>query len=95
MIPPDDEIDLHECRPHELRWELVPFLDQGFSEGWERVNIIHGIGEGVLKKEVWSILEDLDYIREFRHASIFEGGRGTTVAVYVTDRDSSSVRSEE
>ncbi|MFB6344599.1 MAG: Smr/MutS family protein [bacterium] len=95
MLPPDDEIDLHECYPGELRMKLLPFLDRGYSEGWEKVNIIHGVGEGVLKDRVWSMLEDLEYIDEFHHASIYDGGRGTTVAVYSKDDGPSGQETDE
>lgn len=82
MISADAEIDLHECRPHELQWELLPFLDRGLTENWHQVRVIHGIGEGVLKKKVWSILSDLDYVEDYRLASVYEGGRGVTVVLY-------------
>lgn len=78
----DEEIDLHECSPGELEWKLLPFLDRGYAEGWERVHIIHGKGKGVLKRMVWEILEELEYIESYKHGSVFEGGRGMTVADY-------------
>ena len=84
-MPPDDEIDLHDCRPYELRVRLLPFLDQGYADGWEKVHIIHGKGEGVLKDHVWRILDELEYIERFQLGSIYEGGRGMTVAHYRTD----------
>lgn len=82
MISVDAEIDLHENRPHELRMKLLPFLDTGLTENWHRIRIIHGKGEGVLKDEVWSILDELDYIKSYKLASIYEGGRGVTLAFY-------------
>lgn len=85
MISADAEIDLHECRPHELRWKLLPFLDRGLTENWESVRVIHGIGEGVLKEKVWSILEDLEYVEEYHLASVYEGGRGVTIVSYAKD----------
>jgi DNA mismatch repair protein MutS2 len=85
MITPDAEIDLHEANPSQLRWELLPFLDRGLTENWESVRIVHGVGEGVLKKEVWSFLDKLDYIEDYHLASIYEGGRGATVARYTRE----------
>lgn len=78
----DEEIDLHEKRPGELEWQLLPFLDRGYAEGWERVRIIHGKGKGVLKARVWEILDELDYIEDYRFGSYYEGGRGATIADY-------------
>lgn len=78
----DDEIDLHRCRLSEVEWKLLPFLDRGYAEGWERVRIIHGKGKGILRDKVWEILEELNYIESYTYASLYEGGRGTTVADY-------------
>jgi len=68
-----------------LRWQLLPFLDRGLTENWDQVRIIHGVGEGVLKERVWTILSDLDYIANYQLASIYEGGRGVTIATYVRE----------
>lgn len=85
-MPPDDEIDLHDCQPHELRLRLLPFLDRGYANGWDKVHIIHGKGEGVLRDRVWTMLRDLEYIEDFKLGSIYEGGQGMTVARYRTDQ---------
>jgi len=85
MIPPDDEIDLHDCMPYEVRMKLLPFLDQGYADGWDKVHIIHGKGEGVLRRVVWDILDELEYIDQYQLASIYEGGQGKTIAIYDPD----------
>lgn len=82
MTPVDAEIDLHEYRPEEIRFKLLPFLDRGYAENWQQIRIIHGQGQGVIKRKVRSILEDLDYIATFRSAHHYEGGAGATVAKY-------------
>jgi len=85
MMPPDDEIDLHNCTPGEIRMKLLPFLDRGYANGWDKVHIIHGKGEGILREHVWDVLDSLDYIERYEFGSIYEGGTGMTVATYRND----------
>lgn len=93
MTSGDAEINLHGSTPYELRWKLIPFLDRGLTENWTNVKIIHGIGRGVLRDEVWAILDDLDYIVEYKLAPRHEGGRGVTVANYREGHEDHSRRS--
>ncbi len=78
----DAEIDLHSYAPGQVRLNLLPFLDRGYAENWERVRIIHGQGEGIIKGRVHEILDEISYISEFRNARRDEGGAGATIAIY-------------
>lgn len=81
-MSPDAEIDLHGCLPGNVRWKLLPFLDQGLTEEWTKVYVIHGEGEGVLRGKVREILDELDYVVDYRPARYTEGGEGITVVFY-------------
>jgi len=58
------------------------YLDQAMRAGYESVLIIHGRGQGVLRKEVHSICSRLPYVREFRLGDALEGGHGVTVVTF-------------
>lgn len=58
------------------------YLDQAMRAGYDSVLIIHGRGQGVLRKEVHSICSRLPYIREFRLGNAGEGGHGVTVVTF-------------
>ncbi|MFP4687190.1 MAG: Smr/MutS family protein [bacterium] len=83
----DAEIDLHGLRTSEVRLRLVPFLDRGYSESWQRVKIIHGKGSGALKNRIATILDELFYVKSYRSGYIFEGGSGITVVEFREDHD--------
>lgn len=82
MKPVDAEIDLHALRPWQVRLKLLPFLDRGFAQQWQRVRIVHGVGEGVVKSRTREILDEVDYIVNYRTAGRYEGGSGATLAFY-------------
>ncbi|MFB6356639.1 MAG: Smr/MutS family protein [bacterium] len=94
MISPDAEIDLHERKPHEIRMELLSFLDKGYAEDWDKVHVIHGKGKGTMREVVWEILEGLSYVEEFELGSYYEGGRGMTVVYYRKNENGRAIRHE-
>jgi len=55
------------------------FLERAFDRRIPKVIIIHGVGEGVLKSEILSILDGYPNI-EYNDASYLEFGRGATEA---------------
>ncbi|MBN1332154.1 MAG: Smr/MutS family protein, partial [Synergistales bacterium] len=61
---------------------LERYLDQAMRAGYDSVLIIHGRGQGVLRKEVHSICNRLPYVSEFRLGNAGEGGHGVTVVTF-------------
>jgi DNA-nicking Smr family endonuclease len=56
-IPIDGVLDLHTFTPQEVK-DLVPtYLDECLERGITEVQIIHGKGKGVLRRIVYSILD--------------------------------------
>jgi len=75
-------IDLRGKRPEEAEFEVIKFLDNAYSTGLDRVEILHGKGTGVLKEMVQRILKEYDKVDSFHFAPIESGGDGITIAVF-------------
>ncbi len=56
-------------------------LDLAVINGSASIFIIHGKGEGVLRKAVWDYLKTLDFIKNFHYAKPDEGGQGKTIVL--------------
>ncbi|MFP3896524.1 MAG: endonuclease MutS2 [Anaerolineales bacterium] len=76
---PGMELHLRGRRAEEVRPILDKYLDNASLAGLSWVHIIHGKGEGVLKKVVREQLEDHPLVASYRGGKISEGGDGMTV----------------
>ncbi|HPN37126.1 MAG TPA: endonuclease MutS2 [Melioribacteraceae bacterium] len=72
-------LDIRGERTGEIANKLIKFLDNSFTSGLERVEILHGKGTGALKKVVWDILKEHDCVNKYYYASIESGGEGITI----------------
>lgn len=63
--------------------EIDKYLDDAAIAGYKSVMIIHGKGEGVLKKETEHYLKESSLVRSFRQGGYTEGGSGVTVVELV------------
>jgi len=59
--------------------EVERFIDQAIINGLEEVKIIHGVGEGILLKEIRSYLKTDKNVLEFRRGKYGEGENGVTI----------------
>ena len=63
--------------------EAIPlagqYLDRAYRAGYGEVSIIHGRGEGILRREVHSLCGSLPYVGSFRLGEAGEGGFGVTI----------------
>ncbi|MDR3331329.1 MAG: endonuclease MutS2 [Synergistaceae bacterium] len=63
--------------------EAIPiaeqYLDRAFRAGYGEVVIIHGRGEGILRREVHAICKGLSYVESYRLGETGEGGFGVTI----------------
>jgi len=73
-------IDIRGERVDEAEFEVIKFIDNAYSAGLNRVEILHGKGTGALKKTVKDILSHHDKIKTFYFAPIEIGGDGITIA---------------
>ncbi|EHM10187.1 MutS2 family protein [Thermanaerovibrio velox DSM 12556] len=55
------------------------YIDQAYRVGYGEVEIIHGRGEGILRRAVHDLLRRLPFVESFRLGGPGEGGHGVTV----------------
>ncbi|MDR1741544.1 MAG: Smr/MutS family protein [Synergistaceae bacterium] len=58
------------------------YIDRAFRSGHSSVMIIHGRGEGILRREVHALCARLKYVASYRLGEIGEGGYGVTVVEF-------------
>lgn len=75
------EIHLRHYRAEDAQLELDRFLDEAVLGGVPTLRIVHGKGEGVLRKLTHDTLCRHKDIRSFRLGDAEEGGEGVTIAV--------------
>ncbi len=73
------ELKILGMRGEEALMAVEKFLDDANVVGVERVKIIHGHGEGILKSLVRNYLRNSPYVKSFRPGFPQEGGDGVTV----------------
>jgi DNA-nicking Smr family endonuclease len=56
-VPIEDVLDLHAFVPKEIPDLLETYLDACVKEGIYSVRVIHGKGQGILKRRVEAVLE--------------------------------------
>lgn len=55
------------------------YLDQAYRAGYDSVAVIHGRGEGILRKEVQELCRRIKYVAEHNLGGPNEGGYGVTI----------------
>jgi DNA mismatch repair protein MutS2 len=75
------EIDMRGLRAEECVQRLETYIDRAILAGYPQVRIIHGKGEGILRREVHRFLESHPGVRSFRDGEGPEGGWGVTIAL--------------
>lgn len=78
-IPIDGVLDLHTFRPKDVPDLLNDYLDACLELGLYSIRIIHGKGQGLLKRRVQSILHKHQMVRSYRDAPPEAGGWGATL----------------
>jgi DNA-nicking Smr family endonuclease len=78
-LPIDGVLDLHTFRPADVK-DLVPeYLAECRKRGILAVRIIHGKGQGTLRRVVHAALGRIPYVRGFSAAGHGSGGWGATL----------------
>lgn len=75
-------LDLRGKRADIALSDLEQFLDKALLAGMDSVEIVHGRGTGVLRKEIHAFLRRFPSVREFATAPEDRGGDGMTIAVF-------------
>lgn len=75
-------LNIRGMRGQEAVKEVMHYLDNAMAAGKNEVQIIHGKGEGILKKLVHEHLEKRPDIKRYEMAPIGQGGAGCTIAYF-------------
>ena len=76
---PQARLDLRGKRYEEAMTELDAFIDQALLNNMAQVDIIHGIGTGVIREGVTKYLQRNKHIKSFGYAPQNAGGSGATI----------------
>lgn len=77
---PRARLDLRGKRYEEAMQELDEFIDQALLNNMAQVDIVHGIGTGVIREGVTKYLRRNKHVKEFGYAPQNAGGSGCTIA---------------
>ena len=78
-IPIEDVLDLHTFQAKEVPGLLEEYFDACLKENIGLVRIIHGKGQGILKKRVYDELKKSSLVESFSEAPANAGGWGATI----------------
>jgi DNA mismatch repair protein MutS2 len=76
------EIHLRQQRADAATDELERFLDEAVLANLPSVRIVHGKGEGVLRKMTRDLLQRHPHVKRFHDADPDQGGQGVTIAEF-------------
>ena len=79
---PRARLDLRGKRYEEAMEELDAFIDQALLNNMAQVDIIHGIGTGVIREGVTKYLRRNKQVKSFGYAPQNAGGSGATIVVF-------------
>jgi len=78
-IPINGVLDLHTFQPSEVRDLIRVYISECLKRDIYSVRIIHGKGQGIMRKIVQSSLRKIPEVTEFRTADEQGGGWGATI----------------
>lgn len=79
---PRARLDLRGKRYEEAMQELDSFIDQALLNNMAQVDIIHGIGTGVIREAVTKYLRRNKHVKSFAYAPQNAGGSGCTIVTF-------------
>lgn len=77
------KLDIRGITATEVAIEVEKFLDDAALAGLKTVTIVHGKGEGILRKEVADVLKNNPLVDDFRIGGLNEGSTGATIVYLV------------
>jgi dsDNA-specific endonuclease/ATPase MutS2 len=85
-IPIDGVLDLHTFHPRDVGRLVPAYLSECRERGILEVRIIHGKGDGTLRRTVHALLERDPAVQRFSLAGPDAGGWGATLATLAPRR---------
>jgi DNA-nicking Smr family endonuclease len=82
-LPIEDQLDLHHFRPREIPNLLDDYFEACIRAGIFNVRVIHGKGQGILKKQVLRLLNGHPLVTGYHEAPPDAGGWGATLVELV------------
>ncbi|MGN1043044.1 MAG: Smr/MutS family protein, partial [Christensenellales bacterium] len=76
------EINLIGKTTQVALYELEEYIDRCLRVHMGEIRIIHGYGEGILRRAVQKYLKERKEISSFRDGNFNEGGKGVTIAKF-------------
>lgn len=83
VVPITDELDLHTFLPRDIPSLIPEYLEECARLGFREVRIIHGKGQGVLRRTVHAALDRHPLVASYRQAGERAGSWGATLVVLV------------
>jgi DNA mismatch repair protein MutS2 len=78
-LDPSLSCDVRGQRTEDAMLVVEKFLDEALVAGYRAVAVIHGMGTGILKKEIRQYLSNSEYVKRFYPAQATQGGDGKTI----------------
>ena len=75
-------LDIRGKRGEQAVSEVMRYVDEGLSRGMQQLTIVHGKGDGILRKLVHDHLASRSDVKHFETAPIEEGGDGCTYVYF-------------
>ena len=72
-------IDVRGKNMDDAVMDVEKYIDDAFISGLNEVTVIHGRGEGILRKGIHDMLKRNKNVKDFRTGNYNEGGDGVTV----------------
>ncbi|MCC6816298.1 MAG: Smr/MutS family protein [Saprospiraceae bacterium] len=74
-------LDIRGLRLHEAKEKIDLYMDRALLANVNAVYIIHGVGNGILKRDLVRTLRGLSFVKKYSHPE--EEGGGTTMVEFV------------
>ncbi len=78
-LDPSLSCDVRGQRTEDAMLAVEKFLDEAMMSGYQAVGIVHGMGTGILKKEIRQYLSQSGYVKRHYPAQATQGGDGKTI----------------
>ncbi len=82
-----DTLDLHTFIPKEIPSLLIDYFSECIENNIFSVRVIHGKGQGILKKRVNKLLKKNPLVKSFQDAPLDAGGWGAVLVELNHNKD--------